>query len=275
MSRTFLLAPLLSALLGAAQTRAQPPATAQSWAKRAAEHQIQDLIVNTNFLRYQVHSKDTKGDLVRDLIESTDGPVARLIFKDGRPLTPQEDLAERERLQAMLDDPAAFARHTRSDRSLKKQAAEVVSLIPHAMLFTYDPKQPPHQILLDFHPDPAWQPPTMASQLLTGLEGRVWIDPESGHLTRLETTVFRSVNVGFGIFARLFPGGTVAVDQVPAPLDRWLVSHFIEHLTLRALMIKTYKENAEVQVSNATAVEPLTYSKAIARLLATPVPTAP
>ena len=36
-----------------------------------------------------------KGHQVRDVIESKDGTVARLILKDGKPLTPEEDKGER------------------------------------------------------------------------------------------------------------------------------------------------------------------------------------
>ncbi len=260
-------------VLTTVHTRAQAPLPPNAWADKAIASQLQDLSDYTTYLRYHIHSVDPKGDLLRDLIESRDGPVARLIQKENRPLTPDEDNAERSRLQLMLDDPAAFTRHIRSERSARKQAAEIIKLIPNAMLFTYSPQQPPNAIALDFHPNPAWSPPSMASEVLTGIEGHATIDPATGHLTHLDATVFRPVNVGFGIFAHLYPGGSVLLDFTPAAPNRWLVTHFIQHLTLRALMLKTYKQNAEIRVVDPSPIDPMPYQQAIRLLLATPSPT--
>ncbi len=40
-----------------------------------------------SYLRYRMETVNEKGNQVRDVIESKDGTVARLILKDGKPLT--------------------------------------------------------------------------------------------------------------------------------------------------------------------------------------------
>ena len=266
----------LYAALAAAQ---QPSPTPQQWAAKAAAAEAQDLTSTAQYLRYRTHSVDSHGDLVRDLIESKDGPVARLIYKENRPLTPQEDAAEQSRLQAMLDDPANFARHVKSETNARKQATDIIKLIPDAMLFTFvsaAPQQPGRvaDIVLDFHPNPAWTPPSMVSEALTGIQGRLWLDPATAHPMRIEAHTFRPVSIGFGIFAKLFPGGTIALDEIePAP-HRWLFSHFVEHLTpARPSCSKPTREDADLQTSNFTRVDPLTYQQAIQLLRETPLPT--
>ena len=52
-----------------------------------------------------------RANKTRDIIESNDGTVARLILRDGRPLTDEEDKAERQRLNDMLASPSDFAKH--------------------------------------------------------------------------------------------------------------------------------------------------------------------
>ncbi len=266
-----------------AQAHAAASIPPHQWAVEATAEEVQDLAPFNTYLRYRSHTVDNKGDLTRDIIESRDGAVARLISKEGRALKPEEDQAEQQRLQAMLDNPAIFARHVRNEQANKKQAIEVIRLIPDAMIFTYTAGQPQVagtqgseqgsvQIVLDFHPNPDWSPPSLASETLTGLEGRLWIDPQSHHVTRLEANVFRPVNVGFGVFAKLFPGGTVTLDEMRPVEHRWLPSHFVEHVTLRALMLKTIKENTDAENSNYTQIEPMTYQQAIKLLLATPLP---
>ena len=43
--------------------------------------------------------------------------MARLILKDGKPLTADEDKAERERLNDMIASPAAYAKHVKNTES--------------------------------------------------------------------------------------------------------------------------------------------------------------
>ena len=110
---------------------------------------------------------------------------------------------------------------------------------------------------------------------LTGLHGRLWIDPRTKHLSRLEAQVFKPVNVGFGLLGKVYPGGKVELDEVYAGNARWIYSSFTEHLTLRALMLKTIRENSEVKAFDFTSVQPMSYQEAIHVLLGTPLPTAP
>ena len=261
-----------------AQQVSTPTVPAAQWAAQAAAEEVHDLEPYHTFLRYHSHTIDSKGNLLRDVIESRDGSVARLIAKEGRALTPAEDEAERQRLQAMVDDPAAYAKHVKGELASKKQAIEVIREIPNAMIFSYSEGQPQpsglatRAVVLDFHPNPAWSPPTLASETLTGIEGRLWIDPQTHHMLRLQARVFRPVNVGFGVFAKLFPGGTVDLDQSQAAEHRWLPSHFVEHITLRALMVKTLKENADGENSDSQPVESMSYQSAIKLLLDTPLP---
>lgn len=255
---------------------------AKQWAIEAAQNEQKVLEYKTEFLRYEMHIVDAKGDMVRDVIESKDGPVARLIQKEGRPLTPEEDAAERERLQAMLDSPAALARHMRNEQSGKKLAAEMISQLPEAMIYSYAPGQPqredrsadaPAEVVVDFKPNPAWNPPTMAAGALTGFEGRTWIDARTHTMTRLDGTIFRGVNFGWGFVAHIYPGGKVYFEQVRVGEQRWIFSHFVEHATVRAMMVKTIKEDSEIQGSKFTEIAAMGYQDAIHLLLARPLPS--
>ena len=257
---------------------------AKQWAREAAENELKVIQYKGNFLRYRIHSTDAKGDQTRDMIETRDGTVARLIMKEGRPLTRDEDDAERSRLQAMIDSPATFAKHVKGDSAGKKMGADMIRLMPDAMLFAYAPGQPqrstraanpdePAEVVIDYKPDPAWTPPNMTADVLTGLQGRLWIDSRTHYLTRMEGNVFRAVNFGLGFFAHVYPGGRLTFEQVHATDQRWIFSHFVQHVTVRALLVKTFREDAEMQGSNYVAVPEMSYQEAIKVLTATPLPT--
>lgn len=256
---------------------------AKQWAIACARNEIQAIQYSGSYLRYRVHLVNSKGDQTRDVIESRDGTVARLIARDNRPLSTEEDAAEHQRLNDMLGSPAAFARHIRGDVSGKKNAVDLLQVVSDAMIFSYAAGQPQRggdvgrrggeaEIVLDFKPDPRWVPPSMMAEALTGLEGRLWIDSRTQHLMAMEATIFQSVNFGYGVFAHIYPGGKLALEQVHVGDQRWIFSHFVQHVTFRAMMVKTIREDAEVRGSDFAAVPAMKYQDAIKLLLATPLP---
>lgn len=222
---------------------------------------------------------DSKGDRVRDTIESRDGIVARLILKDGKPLTPEEDQAERERLNDMLAHPDAFAKHAKGDESGKKIADALIRLMPDAMIYSYVPGQPQTgknpgitEVVLDFEPNPNFHPPSTTAEALTGLKGRAWIDAKSKQIIHMEGTVFKSVNVGWGMLAHIYPGGKLVYDQADVGNGRWVYSHFTDRISVRALMVKSLNISTDVDSSAYQIIQPMTYQDAVRLLLSTPLP---
>jgi hypothetical protein len=227
-----------------------------------------------------MHVVDAKGDQVRDIIESQDGVVARLILKDGKPLTPDQDTAERDRLNEMLRSPSAYFKHAKGDTNGRKIADSLIHLMPDAMIYTYALGQPQTgedpsrtEIVIDYAPNPQFNPPTTISESLKGLKGRAWIDAKTKHMVRMEGTVFSGVNFGWGMLAHIYPGGTLSFEQAEVVPGRWSYTHFRAHLTVRALMVKTVNMNTAVDANNFQLVNPMRYQDAIHVLLDTPLPT--
>jgi hypothetical protein len=259
-----------------------PSEPARNWAIDCANNEVLIIQHPNSYLRFRFHEVDEKGDRVRDQIETPEGTVARLILRDGHPITPEEDAAERGRLQALIDSPSIFARHIRHEQDNKKMGINLIKLLPDAMLWSYAPGQPqlpnqraeePALVVLDFKPNPHWSAPNMEAQPLTALQGRVWIDPRSRHMVHLDGNLFRVVNIGWGMVARIYPGGTVTLHQKNAAGQRWIVDHIVEQLTLRALMVKNVKQRLVFDTSDFQPVPAMGYQEAIKMLLATPLPS--
>lgn len=273
----------------AQQTNTPPRGDALSlppseWARLASENEIKIIRYHSPYLRYRVHQVDIKGDQTRDVIESTEGSVARLIGHSGKPLTKEQDDAERSRLQDMLSAPQTFAKHIKDEQTGKQTAVDVLAMLPQAMIYSYAPGQPQRaeaaarhdgrqEVVLDFKPNPQWRAPTLKAEALSGLDGRCWIDPETHVVTRLDGRIFQAINFGWGMVAHIYPGGTLNVEQVALPGHRFFASHFVEDITVRAMLVKTLKIHEETSSSGFTAVPELSYRQAIQTLLDTPLIT--
>jgi hypothetical protein len=108
---------------------------------------------------------------------------------------------------------------------------------------------------------------------LTGLEGRVWIDARSRQLVRMEGTIFRPVNFGWGVLAHIYPGGHLVLEQADAGNNRRIFTRFQEDVTVRALMVKTLHIHTHIEAGSfQTMPGPVGYQDAVRMLLNTPLP---
>lgn len=277
-------APLAMMLANAAQEAGTASASTQpakSWAIECAKNEEQVIEHPGSYLRYRMHEVNQRGDQLRDQIETPQGTVARLIERDGRPLTQEQDAGERARLNALVSSPDDFARHVHRDEEDRKNGLDLLRLMPDAMLWSYAPGQPqlpehsagePALMVLDFKPDPKWSAPNLQSEVLSGLQGRVWIDARTRRLVHLEANVFRAVNVGWGFLAHVYPGGTVVVDQAAAGNGRWIVRHMAQQFTVRALLVKNVRQKAVEDIADYRTVPAMSYQEAVRTLLDTPLP---
>lgn len=252
----------------------------RAWAVEVAANELLALHHTGSYLRYRMHVIDEKGNQLRDVIESKDGTVARLIMRDDRPLTDEEDQAERQRLADQLASPSAFAKHINKEESGRKMADEMIKLMPDAMVYSYIPGQPQTmtnsdapQVVLDYKPNPGFSAPTTASQALSGLEGKMWIDARSRQLIRMEGTIFQPVNLGWGMLAHIYPGGKLVLEQTNAGGQRWIFTHFSQQVSVRAFMVKTLNVKTNVDAAEFQVLPgALRYQDAIHILLDTTLP---
>jgi hypothetical protein len=205
---------------------------------------------------------NAKGDTTREIIESKDGNVARLVERNGQPISAKEDAAEQARLMEDINSPDDFLKHHRKDTEVRGSVIKLVEMMPQAMIYSYTPGQPQSkgaaglQVVLDFHPNPSFHPPTMFAEALTGLEGRV----------------LHPVDMGFGLVAKIYPGGTLDLEQTRTPEGQWVYSHLDEHLTARVLVVKTLPEDTVVTSWNFRSMPSLlSYQDGARMLLAMPV----
>ncbi|MGI4755459.1 MAG: hypothetical protein ACRYGF_01265 [Janthinobacterium lividum] len=249
-----LLCGVAAITISAAATAQQTAQAVTSMVQDAVRFQLEDMHHAGWSLRYQVHRVDSKEDSIRNVVESSDGNVARTLKHHGTWLSPEEDAAELDRLRSL--SPGDMARHRRSSDSSDKYGLELITAMPAAMNFVLTPDQPQlpqfrsRQVVLDYTPNPAFRPASTVQSLLPGLAGRMWIDAETHHLLRIEVNVTKNLNLALGLLARVYQGGTMTYEQQPLPNGHDAYTHIEINVMLRELMVKTLPYHSTLNATN-------------------------
>ncbi len=207
----------------------------------ALENEIDNSYGHRPPVRYLLRKITRNTDTTKQIVETRDGGVARLIAIHDQPLTPSQTQAEVQRLQDLVSDPEAQQHRKRNEERDAARLVGVMRLLSAAFLNQYvGPVQTPNgvAIRLTFAPNPSFSPSTLESRILTGIEGEIWIDPTDLRVVRIEGHLFRKVDYGWGILGILYPGGTIVIDQARTPDCGWQLTHLNLNMNGKALMLK-------------------------------------
>ena len=97
--------------------------------------------------------------------------------------------------------------------------------------------------VLDAKPRLDYQPPDREAKILTGMQGRLWIETKGYHWVKAEAEVLKPVSI-LGIAVRVLPGTCMELVMAPVNLSLWLVSSF--SVSVKASIVWMSTERSEV-----------------------------
>jgi hypothetical protein len=223
---------------------------------------------------YRQHKVDPKGSVVKQIVETKDGDVARLIEKDGKPLPPEEEQAEIERLNNLLAHPEIQEHRHKKEQEDSARGDEMVRMLPDAFLYTFDGMvEGPSGLCyrLKFRPNPAFTPPDREGEVYHGMVGELWVDQAQLRLAKIDAHLFSDVNFGWGVLGRLYKGGSILVQNADVGLHHWETIHMKLNLQGKLLMLKSVDYSTTEDFSDFK-IQPqeLGYQEAIRLLQKTP-----
>jgi hypothetical protein len=191
---------------------------------------------------YVQHKVEPKGSTVKQIVETKEGDVARLIEKDGKPLPPEEEQAETDRLNHLLAHPEVQEHRHKKEQEDSARGDEMVRMLPDAFLFTYEgmiegPSGPCYR--LSFKPNPAFTPPDREGEVYHGMVGELWVDQAQLRLAKIDAHLISDVNFGWGVLGRLYKGGSILVQNSDVGLHHWETIHMKLQLQGKLLMMKS------------------------------------
>jgi hypothetical protein len=222
-------------------------------------------------VEYVLRKTDGNHETTKEIIETRDGDVARLVEVNDRALNAEEEQAEMSRLDLLAAHPELQQKRRRSEQKDAERIDQLVGMLPDSEVYKLEGTVTCGDgecYRLSFMPNPGFVPPDIEADVLRGFAGEVWIDKAQDRLVRLDAHLVRDVNIGFGILGRLDKGGTLELEQAYEKDAReWQPSVLKMNLSGRALMVKTVSIQINELASGFAPVPPeLGYREAIAML---------
>jgi hypothetical protein len=179
----------------------------------------------TSNQRDVTQSDGTKVEEVSEIIPLDGTPYERLMSKDGRALTPEEQRKEERKYKRALRLRQKESRDERAERIRKYDNERAfVKDIPEA----YDFKLVGEEIVenrpawvITMNPRAGYVPSTPHGAMLSHIEGKLWIDKEDLQWAKAEAHVFETIGIGW-ILARVQPGTKFTVEQTRVENGLWM-----------------------------------------------------
>ena len=207
-------------------------------------------------MRYMLHRSTPRLTSTKDIIETKDGDVARLLSVNDTPLAPADDQQELARLATLAANPSLQKHRKDNEEGDAGIVLKLLRMLPNAFLYQYAGtvnglSGPVHRFT--FRPNPRFDPPDIETQALTAMSGELRVDAAQERVIRLEGHLQQDTSYGWGILGKLNKGGWVVLEQEDVGDKQWRIVNVQLEMTLRVLF-KTKIINTTEQMSRYAPV---------------------
>jgi hypothetical protein len=143
----------------------------------------------------------------------------------------------------------------------------MLAAIPDAFDFTYLESIPGpngHKLArIKFSPRAGFDPPNRETVVFTGMQGEMLVDESGRRLAKIDGTLFKEVNFGWGILGKLYKGGRFLVEQSEVTPSHWDATKMFLHFEGKALMLKSIHIDDNETSSDFRPVPPMSVEQAL------------
>ncbi len=219
---TAVLVLLLTTLAGQAQQKSDIDPI--ELVRRAAKNEIRANDVQQYFMfkdttEYKDHS------ITKEFVRTPQGGLSTTLLLNGKPLTADQRHKEDSKLEKYANDPDARRKHREASKADDQRAELMLTSLPDAFLYTYvgtDRGPKGEQLVhLKFRPNPTFDPPNHETAVYQGMEGDMIIDRDAVRIAKINGTLFKDVDFGWGILGKLYKGGKFIIVQRDVGGGHW------------------------------------------------------
>ena len=195
--------------------------------------------------------------LAYDITLLEGSPYRRLIGRDDKPLSPEENLKEEEKLRKSNEDRRKETEAERAKRisdfeKRRQKEIEIIRELPKAFDFQLAGEQRvagTDTWVLDATPRPGYEPHDRRTRFFPKLRGRIWISKQDYSWVKVDAEVIDTISFGF-FLARLGKGSHLHFEQVHVNNEVWLPAHIALAASARVALIKKYNIEQDISYRN-------------------------
>jgi len=163
--------------------------------------------------------------ITKEIVRTPQGGLSSTLLINGHPLTAEERRKDDEKLQKFANNPDARRKRREANASDDQRSELMLSSLPDAFLYTYagtDHGAKGEELVhLNFRPNPGFNPPNHESMVYLGMQGDMIIDRKALRIAKIDGTLFKDVDFGWGILGRLDKGGKFIIVQQDVGKGDW------------------------------------------------------
>jgi hypothetical protein len=216
----------------------------------SARDLVRDVIFNELYDRerdshweYRSECSSSVEDLVREQVETDEGPIFRVLAERGNPLNTVQREREDERLDQYIRSPGEIARVEREHREDEHRLAAIMGLLPRAFLFEYEGAPVADLVHITFHPDPAFVPSGYEARIVHALAGTLIVEARLKRMVDMRGTLAERVDFGLGLLGHVEKGGTFEIHRQQVSAGHWKADLVEVHVQGKILMLKTVSKD--------------------------------
>ena len=222
---------------------ALPSIPPQELVRRTVENELKFSKGDGSHYMFKERRQTPEGSKTKMMVETKQGTVAYLIAVNDKPVSPEQRQQENVRLQNLLSNADEQNRKKKEQQADDDRMTKMFRELPKAFNYQYDGTVQGSNghtwVRLKFEPNPDYTPASRETSVFKAMSGVMVIDPKVERLAKIEATLFRDVNFGWGILGHLDKGGHFFVEQTNIRDNRWEPTYMNVQFTGKALLFKT------------------------------------
>ena len=215
------------------------------------------------FFVSEERSVRTGGHLWKEnVVETSDGPLRRLIAIDNKPLTANEAAAEQRRIDTLVSHPDEFRRINQAHKDDEERATQLLQILSSNFALTPD-GEVNGCLRFNFKPKPEFRPSSYQERVAHEMVGTISLKKPDDRLCTLDAKIIRPVEFGYGMLGHIDQGGHFSLARKQVDAKNWKSEHITVHINGRILMLKSLAQDQEaVRTEIRTVPHDLTLAQA-------------
>jgi hypothetical protein len=198
---------------------------------------------------YQLEKEESGTVQTKQVVETKDGSLDRLIAVNGKSLTLEQQRNEAQRIMNVAHDLRQQRKLEQEKRKDTEQCKNFLQMIPDAFTFSYA-GQDGDFVKVKFTPNPKFQPSSREGRVLHGMEGEMWLHARQQRLANISGHLLDDVKFGGGLLGHLEKGGQFVVTRTEVAPGKWEMTAMQVEMKGKILLFKNIAVHQRERHSN-------------------------